>query len=62
MKLYRLVDRYEGYFEFIYESNSLKKCKEYANYYDNEVVGGECYITLYKYDGQCYRIVKDWMY
>ena len=61
MELYRLVDRYEG-FEVIYKSNSFKKCKEYAKYYDREVVDGECYLSLYKYDGRRYIIVNEWSY
>ena len=61
-KLYRLVDKYEG-FDVIKESNSMKEIKSYANYYDADVVDGECDLYCYELsNNSLYLMIKNWSY
>lgn len=62
-KLYRLVDKYEGDIEVIYEDDNLTKVTAYAKYYDREVVDGECYLDVYVWNGyDKYKLIKNWRY
>lgn len=62
-KTYRLIDKYEGEFEILMESDSLDEITKYARYYDEKEVDGECYLDCYKLISEYqYVMMDEWRY